>query len=71
MVDASAGVVSVKRVEEIMNAEIEPSGTETIALDTKVAICFDEVDFGYVEENRILNGFVFRGEEGRKCCICR
>ena len=54
MVDASAGVVSVKRVEEIMNAEIEPSGTETIALDTKVAICFDEVDFGY-EENKIVS----------------
>lgn len=64
MVDASAGMVSVKRVEEILEAEEECSGTEIVPLNTDVAICLDKVDFGYVEDNLILHDLSFEVKKG-------
>lgn len=64
MVDASAGVVSVKRVEEILNADEENGGTETTVLDADVAICFDGVDFGYTEEKQVLHKLSFEVKKG-------
>lgn len=64
MVDASAGVVSVKRVEEILDASEERDGTETTALDTDVAICFDKVAFGYTEEKQVLHKLSFEVKQG-------
>lgn len=64
MVDASAGMVSVKRVEEILNASEERSGTENTALDTDVAIYFDKVDFGYTEEKQVLHELSFEVKQG-------
>ena len=64
MVDASAGMVSVKRVEEILEAEEEPGGTERTPLDTDTAISFDGVDFGYVEGNPILQDLSFEVKKG-------
>lgn len=64
MVDASAGVVSVKRVEEILNASEERGGTENTALDANVAINFDKVDFGYTEEKQVLHKLSFEVKQG-------
>lgn len=64
MVDASTGVVCVKRVEEILNAEEEHSGAECVALDNNVAVCFDKVDFGYTNEKQVLNELSFEVKKG-------
>ncbi|MBQ7920172.1 MAG: ABC transporter ATP-binding protein, partial [Lachnospiraceae bacterium] len=64
MVDASAGVVSVKRVEEILNADEEKNGAENTSLDTDVAIYFDKVDFGYTEEKQVLHKLSFEVKQG-------
>lgn len=64
MVDASAGVVSVKRVEEILNASEERGGTENTALDANVAIYFDKVDFRYTEEKQVLHELSFEVKQG-------
>lgn len=64
MVDASAGMVSIKRVEEILESEEENGGTGLTPLDTEVAISFDEVDFGYVEDNQILRKLSFEVKKG-------
>ena len=64
MVDASTGVVCVKRVEEILHAEEEHSGTECVALDSDVAVCFDKVDFGYTDEKQVLYELSFEVKKG-------
>ena len=64
MVDASTGVVCVKRVEEILCAEEEHSGTACVALDSDVAVCFDKVDFGYTDEKQVLHELSFEVKKG-------
>lgn len=64
MVEASSGVVSVKRVEEILNAEEEHSGTECVALDSNIAVCFDKVGFGYTNEKQVINELSFEVKKG-------
>jgi ABC-type multidrug transport system fused ATPase/permease subunit len=64
MVDASAGVVSVKRVEEILNSDEENSGTETTPLDDEVAICFDKLNFGYCKDKQVLQKLSFEVRKG-------
>ncbi len=64
MVDASAGMVSIKRVEEILEAEEEHSGVHTEPLDTTTAISFDEVEFGYTQETPILRKLSFEVQKG-------
>lgn len=64
MVDASAGLVSIKRVEEITGAKEECSGDERIPLDTDVAVRFEKVDFGYVEDNQVLQKLSFEVKQG-------
>lgn len=64
MVDASAGVVSIKRVEEILEAEEECGGGQTQPLDTDTAISFENIEFGYTEESQILRKLSFEVKKG-------
>lgn len=64
MVDASAGVVSINRVEDILNADEENSGTESTALDENIVVGFDNVDFGYSEDKKVLNKLSFEIKKG-------
>lgn len=63
-IDASAGMVSIKRMEEILGTEEESGGTGLTPLDTEVAISFDEVDFGYTEDSPILRKLSFVVKKG-------
>lgn len=64
MVDAASGMVCVKRMEEILNAKEEENGKETMPLDTETAISFEGVDFGYTEENQVLQKLSFAVKKG-------
>lgn len=64
MVDASAGVVSINRVEDILNADEENSGTESTALGENIVVGFDNVDFGYSEDKKVLNKLSFEIKKG-------
>ena len=64
MVDASAGVVSIKRVEEILETEEEYGGEQTQPLDTDTAISFENIEFGYTEESQILRKLSFEVKKG-------
>lgn len=65
MVDASAGIVCVKRMEEIFEANEEGGGTECTPMDTDVAIYFDKVNFGYTEDNMVLQNLSFEVKKGQ------
>lgn len=64
MVDASAGMVCIKRMEEIFDAKEEISGIECVPMDTNVAICFDKVNFGYTQDNLVLQNLSFEVKKG-------
>lgn len=64
MVEASAGIACIKRMEEIFEAKEECSGTECVPIDTDIAICFDKVNFGYTEDNLILQNLSFEVKKG-------
>lgn len=69
MVDASAGLVSIKRIEEILENRDECGGIETMPLDTEVAVSFDDVDFEYVENNSVLRKLCFEVKKGQNVAI--
>ena len=67
MVDASAGMVSVDRVEKILATEEEPSGEGIADAATRAAenvIAFDQVDFSYHENVPVLQGLTFSVKKG-------
>lgn len=64
MVDAASGMVCVKRMEEILTAAEEENGTETTPLNTETVISFEEVDFGYAEDNQVLHKLSFEVKKG-------
>ncbi len=64
MVDASAGMVCIKRMEEIFDAKEEISGTECVPMEVNVAICFDKVNFGYTQDNLVLQNLSFEVKKG-------
>jgi len=64
MVDASAGVVSIKRLEEILDAAEERDGQETKPLDSESVVAFEEVEFGYTENMPILRNLSFDVRKG-------
>lgn len=67
MVDASAGMVSVDRVEKILSAEEESSGEGCIDAATWAAenvIAFEKVDFAYHENVPVLQGLTFSVKKG-------
>ncbi len=64
MVDATAGVVSVKRIEEILQEEEEAGGDANEPLDTDEVIAFQEVEFGYTQDAPILQKLSFAVKKG-------
>lgn len=67
MVDASAGMVSVDRVERILSAEEEPSGegcTDAAPRAVENVIAFEKVDFSYHENVPVLQGLTFSVKKG-------
>lgn len=64
MVDAASCMVCVQRMEEVLGAQEEQNGKETMPLDTETAISFDGVDFGYIEENKVLQKLSFTVKKG-------
>lgn len=67
MVDASAGMVSVDRVEKILSAEEEPSGEGCTDAATRAAenvIAFEKVDFSYHENVPVLQRLTFSVKKG-------
>ena len=67
MVDASAGMVSVDRVEKILSAEEEPSGEGCVDAATRAAenvIAFEKVDFSYHENVPVLQRLTFSVKKG-------
>lgn len=67
MVDASAGMVSVDRVEKILSAEEESSGEGCVDAATRAAenvIAFEKVDFAYHENVPVLQGLTFSVKKG-------
>ena len=64
MVDASAGMVCIKRMEDIFEAKEEINGTECVPIDTNITLCFDKVNFGYTQDNLVLQNLSFEVEKG-------
>ena len=67
MVDASAGMVSVDRVERILSAEEEPSGEgceDAAPRAVENVIAFEKVDFSYHENVPVLQGLTFSVKKG-------
>lgn len=69
MVDAAAGVVSIKRVEEILKSEEERGGSGITPPDTDTELSFDEVDFGYAEDSPILRKLSFEVKKGENIAL--
>ncbi len=64
MVDASAGMVCIKRMEDIFETKEEINGTECVPIDTNITLCFDKVNFGYTQNNLVLQNLSFEVKKG-------
>lgn len=64
MVDAAGSLVSIQRIEEILNTPEEPSGLEETPLDTEIVLSFDNLCFGYNEEFPVLENASFTIRKG-------
>lgn len=69
-VDMSASLVSIRRVEEILNAPCEAGGNETQGkTDTDVIISLKDVRFGYSDENVVLDGVSLDIKKGESIAL--
>ncbi|MCM1046104.1 MAG: ABC transporter ATP-binding protein/permease [Candidatus Gastranaerophilales bacterium] len=59
-VEAKEHWVCIRRVEEILQAKDEESGSERTGLSSKDALCFEGVSFGYAKETPVLQNLSFR-----------
>ncbi len=64
MVDAAGSFVSIRRVDEILNIQEEQSGTDETPLEDEIALAFDNLTFGYHEDQPVLENAVFRVKKG-------
>lgn len=64
MVDAAASIVSIQRVEEILNTREEISGTAQTPLDPDTVLAFDNLTFGYSRDIPVLDGADFTVKSG-------
>lgn len=64
MVDAAGSIVSIQRVEEILNSCEEPSGSGETPLDVDKVLAFDNLTFGYSKEQPVLDGAAFTVHKG-------
>lgn len=65
MADAARSIMSIQRVEEMLNVGEEPSGGVEVPLDEENVIVFDELTFGYSDGQTVLEHARFevcRGE---------
>lgn len=65
-VDASTGMISVKRIEEILTSDEETGGEEKEIPDTDTVIVFDDICFGYQEGQEVLQRLSFQVKKGEK-----
>lgn len=63
LVDANENMVCVRRVEEILAGEDEPSGREKTGVETKMAVSFKDVSFSYVKNKKVLCHLSFEIEK--------
>lgn len=66
MVDFKEKMVCVKRIENILNENDEPSGVEKTGTNEKIAVSFEKADFSYIENKKILNDISFDIYTGTK-----
>lgn len=64
LVDAAGSIVSIQRVEEILNTPEEPSGQEETPLDTETILAFDNLSFGYNKGLPVLDNASFTIRKG-------
>lgn len=64
MVDAAGSIVSIQRVEEILNTQEEPSGKEKTPLEDETVLVFDNLTFGYGSQQTVLENAVFTVRKG-------
>lgn len=64
MVDASAGMVCIKRMEEIFETKEEMNGAQCAPIETDVTLCFENVNFGYTQDNLVLQNLSFEVKKG-------
>ena len=64
MVDAAGSIVSIQRVEEILNTCEEPSGSEETPLDEKIVLAFDNLTFSYNGQQTVLEQAAFTVRKG-------
>lgn len=65
-VEASAGMISVKRIEEILRAGQEAGGIKKEVPDTDMVIEFEKISFGYQQEQTVLKELSFEVRKGEK-----
>lgn len=65
IVDAKEQLVSVKRVEKILEEADEPSGSAQEGTEKDIAVCFDKVAFEYTEGRKVLQSVDFEVETGK------
>ncbi len=66
MVDAAGSIVSIRRVEEILQAEEEPSGDSSAPSGGDVVLAFDDLTFGYSDAQTVLENVQFDVRKGEK-----
>lgn len=66
MVDAAGSIVSIRRVEEILQAEEEPSGDSSAPSRGDVVLAFDDLTFGYSDAQTVLENVQFDVRKGEK-----
>ncbi len=64
MVDAAGSLVSIQRVEEILQTQEEPSGTVTKQHDNNIVLSFDNLTFGYSDAQTVLENVRFEVHRG-------
>lgn len=65
IVDAKEQLVSVKRVEKILEEADESSGSAKEGTAKDIAVCFDKVAFEYTEGRKVLQSVDFAVETGK------
>lgn len=69
MVDAAAGMVCVKRMEDILATKEEENGKETQPRENESVITFENVTFGYTEGKKVLEDLNFEVKKGENVAI--
>lgn len=64
LVDAAGSIVSIQRVEEILDMPEEPSGSCKMLPDCEAALAFENLTFGYYEGKPVLDKAAFTVKKG-------